>query len=82
MVNKKSNGEKVFSVCNVLIMLLIIVITLYPMYYVLVCSLSKGQTWLVRAVLFCGRKDLIFPRIKRYSKIPISSQVTEQLCLW
>ena len=36
MVNKKSNGEKVFSVCNVLIMLLIIVITLYPMYYVLV----------------------------------------------
>ena len=43
MVNKKSNGEKVFSVCNVLIMLLIIVITLYPMYYVLVCSLSKGS---------------------------------------
>ena len=56
MVNKKSNGEKVFSVCNVLIMFFLIAITLYPMYYVLVCSLSKGSN------LVGARGIILWPR--------------------
>lgn len=43
MVEKKSTGEKIFDVLNVLFMLVVILITLYPMYYVLVCSLSEGN---------------------------------------
>ena len=44
MVEKKSAGEKVFDCFNVLFMILLVFITLYPLYYVLLCSLSdSGQ---------------------------------------
>lgn len=39
---KKSFGEKCFDIFNVVMMLLIIFITLYPLWYVLVASLSSG----------------------------------------
>ncbi|MBQ8526676.1 MAG: carbohydrate ABC transporter permease [Clostridia bacterium] len=42
MVRKKTNGERIFNLFNIIIMLAVIVITLYPMYYVLVCSISDG----------------------------------------
>ena len=40
---KKSVGEKVFEVFNVFIMLLVIVITLYPFYYIVCASFSSSN---------------------------------------
>ena len=43
MVRKKSKGERIFGVFNVILMVFLLFVTLYPMYYVLVCSLSDGN---------------------------------------
>lgn len=44
MIHKRSFGERIFDVCNIVIMLLLVFITLYPLYYVVMCSLSdSGQ---------------------------------------
>ena len=40
---KKSVGELCFDIINVLVMIGIAVITIYPIFYVLVCSLSEGN---------------------------------------
>ena len=37
---KKSVGERIFDICNYLILILLVIITLYPCYYVLVASVS------------------------------------------
>ena len=39
---KKTLGEKIFDTCNFILMLLIIFVSLYPLWYVLVPSFSKG----------------------------------------
>ena len=41
MVYKPTLGEKIFNVFNILFMALMIVITLYPFWYCVTCSLSK-----------------------------------------
>ena len=38
---KKSIGERIFDICNYLILILLVIITLYPCYYVLVASVSS-----------------------------------------
>ena len=43
MVRSKSKSESVFNIIKWIIMLLVIIITVYPMYYVLVCSFSDGN---------------------------------------
>lgn len=43
MVGKKSTGERLFNIFNIILMLGIIVITMYPMYYVLMGSFSDGS---------------------------------------
>lgn len=43
---KESFGEKAFNVVNVIIMLLIVVITLYPFWYVTVASFSDGTAFM------------------------------------
>ncbi|MEG6611394.1 carbohydrate ABC transporter permease [Pseudoclostridium thermosuccinogenes] len=40
---KQSFGSKVFDIINVLLMILLIVITLYPFYYIIIVSLSDGK---------------------------------------
>ncbi|MBP3361278.1 MAG: carbohydrate ABC transporter permease [Clostridia bacterium] len=40
---KKSPGEHCFDIINILIMIGIAVITIYPIYYVAVCSISDGN---------------------------------------
>lgn len=40
---KPTLGERIFDVVNVLIMLILIVLTLYPMLYILFSSLSEGN---------------------------------------
>lgn len=37
---KRSVGEKIFDTCNTIFLLALVVVTLYPMYYVLVASVS------------------------------------------
>jgi len=41
MVYKPSIGEKIFNVFNIIFMALMIIITLYPFWYCVTCSLSK-----------------------------------------
>ncbi len=49
---KKTPGEKIFNVINSLMMLALVFICIYPMWYVLVCSLSKST-------LITGNKGFI-----------------------
>ena len=42
MVKKRTIGEHIFDVFNVILMLLLVFITVYPIYYVLVCSVSDS----------------------------------------
>lgn len=43
MAIKKSMGQRVFNVINITFMLLLIIITAYPLYYVIVASLSDSN---------------------------------------
>lgn len=43
MTQKDSLSRKIFNVCNVIIMLLLIVVAAYPIYYVLIASLSDSN---------------------------------------
>ena len=53
MIKKRTLGEHIFDVCNVVIMLLLLFVTVYPIYYVLICSFSdsgellgnRGMLW-------------------------------------
>ena len=40
---KRSTGEIIFDTCNVILMILIMLVTLYPLWYVLISSLSDPQ---------------------------------------
>ncbi len=42
MLNRKTAGEKIFSVLNLVFMVVIILVTLYPIYHVLMASLSDA----------------------------------------
>lgn len=53
MVVKRSAGEKVFSVCNIIFMVLMVAVTLYPFWYVVMCSFSdSAQLVGVRGLMF------------------------------
>lgn len=56
MVYKNSTGEKVFDVCNHLILLMLMIITLYPCYYVVVASLSDPTR------IYEGGGILLYPK--------------------
>ena len=43
---KKTQGEKIFNVFNVILMLVVAFLTLYPFYYVLAASLSKSAEFM------------------------------------
>lgn len=57
MVIKRSKGEKIFSVVNACIMLFMILICLYPFYYVLICSFSSGERLMSSEGLMLWPKD-------------------------
>ena len=57
MVMKRSKGEKIFSVGNACIMLFMILICLYPFYYVLICSFSSGERLMSSEGLMLWPKD-------------------------
>lgn len=72
-IDLNTPGEKVFDVVNVLFMLAMILITLYPLYYVVVCSVSDPKllmghegpllTWLGDFTLDGYRRTLNNPNI-------------------
>ncbi len=43
MLNKKTTGEKIFSAFNIVLMVFIIIVTLYPIYHVLMASFSDAK---------------------------------------
>ena len=43
MVVKDTFGRKVFNVCNIVFMLLLIIVTAYPIYYVIIASFSDSN---------------------------------------
>ncbi len=45
-INKRTPGEKAFDLFNVLFLLLLCLIMIYPLYYVLIASLSDGNLFL------------------------------------
>lgn len=48
MVKSKSLGEKIFDAINVLVMIGLVLITIYPMYYVAVCSFTDSGELMAR----------------------------------
>lgn len=44
---KKTKGERIFNVFNVLLMLIVALMTVYPFYYVAVASLSKSAEFMM-----------------------------------
>ena len=53
---KSSHGEKIFRVANIIFMCLLCVITIYPLFYILIYSLNEGTDSL-RGGLY------LFPRV-------------------
>jgi putative aldouronate transport system permease protein len=51
MVGGKSPGERVFNISNVIIMIVLMVVTIYPFWYSVIASLNGGSD-LVRGPLF------------------------------
>ncbi|MCR4692948.1 MAG: carbohydrate ABC transporter permease, partial [Firmicutes bacterium] len=43
---KKSKGNIIFDICNCVFMVILIILTLYPIWYVLIASLSDGSKFL------------------------------------
>lgn len=56
MVYKKSVGERIFDFCNYCILSLLVIIALYPCYYVLVASVSNPNE------IFASNGMLFFPK--------------------
>ena len=56
MVIKRSAGEKTFSVFNIIFMIFMVVVTLYPLWYVVVCSFSDS------AQLLSARGIMLLPK--------------------
>lgn len=62
---KQINSDKVFTICNYVVALLFLLIALYPLWYVVICSFSNmsaimsGQVWIVPVRLtFAGYRRM------------------------
>lgn len=53
---QKKAGEVIFDVCNCVLMAVILFITIYPIWYVLVGSLNEGNDFLKGGIYFFPRK--------------------------
>lgn len=56
---KRSRGERIFNVCNIIFLLLVMVATLYPFYYTVIASISRGERVIGGDVIFLP-KDITF----------------------
>lgn len=72
MLNKKSLGEKIFSVFNILFMICVILVTLYPIYHVLMASFSEAKALMAhRGILLrpAGFSTFAYEQIMDYPPI-------------
>lgn len=63
---KRSRGERIFNVFNILFLLLVMIATLYPFYYTAIASISRGERVINGDVIFLP-KDITFAA---YAMIP------------
>ncbi len=70
MVEKKTISSKIFDVFNVVFMILMIVITLYPFYYVITCSLSDSAQLVLDSGLMLLPKDFSLEAYKAVFENP------------
>lgn len=63
---KRSAGEKIFNICNIVFLVLVLVITLYPFYYTLIASISSGEEIVRGNVMFLPKKITF----AAYARIP------------
>lgn len=63
---KRSAGEKIFNVFNIIFLVLVLVITLYPFYYTLIASISSGEEIVRGNVMFLPKKITF----AAYARIP------------
>ena len=63
---RKSGWDRAFNAVNALIMVLVLVVTLYPFWYVLVGSVSSMGIW-SRTALSSGRTACTGTPTSRYS---------------
>ncbi len=49
---RKSMGSRLFDVLNIILMAIIVVVTLYPLYYIAIVSLSHGNAVLTKSVKY------------------------------
>lgn len=66
MVEKRSLGEKIFNVCNILFMIFVIVVCVYPIVYVILASLSDSNMLMAHEGLLFKPLGFSF---KAYTKI-------------
>lgn len=78
MIYNKSLGDKVFDKINVLLMIIIAFLTIYPFWYALVGSLNTGNDYLLGGVYFWPRKFTLdnYIAVFRQSEIMGAYQVT------
>lgn len=57
---KKSTGERVFGVFNIIFLILLAVITLYPLYYIIIYSLNEGVDSLKGGIYLWPRIGTLF----------------------
>lgn len=62
----RTKGEKVFDVFNTILLGIVVVITLYPFYYTLIASISRGDDLVAGKVLFWP----VNSTLKAYRMIP------------
>ena len=63
---KRTKGEKIFNVFNIVILSLVMLVTLYPFYYTLIASISSGENVVAGNVIFLP-KDIT---LEAYEMIP------------
>ncbi|MBR5248520.1 MAG: carbohydrate ABC transporter permease [Lachnospiraceae bacterium] len=61
---KKSKGEIIFEICNTIFMVLLVIVTLYPVYYVLIASVSDPMKILEGNGLLLYPKDFSLENYK------------------
>ena len=55
IVGKQSRASKIFDAANVIFMIVILLLTLYPLWYVVVGSFNKGLDFMKGGVYFFPR---------------------------
>ena len=70
-MHSRSPGEKVFNVFNIMIMMCVFLVTLFPFYYVFIASISNGSAVLtgrviLRPIGITGKAYELIPTIKNF----------------